>query len=234
VRSEYSELFALVWEVQHRFTGHVCVLENSFYTFTDAAGKFTLFDLPAATYMIEAAHPDVKRQELKFTMTNANRTVNFTLPEGGPKKPLYAVRAGGPHSFVGLLNAPEANAARLSFERWEYESPPTASLRITNGEPVSIMVWNVRVQTKSSGRGTDGFGWDAVSDDYPAGDIKAWYKPGESATFHWKMAGKPPWRVCVLYSKKPTELRKGSRVSPVGDFEIISDESEPQKPISDQ
>src|ERR1700730_16589571 len=69
-------------------------------------------------------------------------------------------------SFVALTNAPASNRVVISFATWSDDGPV---FRLTNREPHAILLWNVRVQTRSTDGGTDGFGWDTVYDDYPMG-----------------------------------------------------------------
>lgn len=108
----------------------------------------------------------------------------------------YVLRAGGPRNFVPVTNSPASNRAIISVIRNEGGK---VVLLLTNGEPHSILLWNVRVQTRSSGAGTDGFGWDTVADDYPNA-TRAALPPGTAGEFLVEAPDGTPWRVCILYS----------------------------------
>jgi hypothetical protein len=228
LQMQKPELFARISEDLHRLNGHICILENPFYAVTDRDGKFTLPDLPLGSYQVEAVHPRKGRSQSEVRVKGGNATVDFMLSPA-TNRFLYVVRAGGSASYVGLTNAPESNLARVSFVDWERFEPPTAVLRLTNGEACSIMVWNVRAQARSAGRGTDGAGWDTVLDEFPFGDLKAWHKPNESGEFSVQLSGPAPWRVCILYSKEPARKPPGSHISAVGNYEVISEEIRARK-----
>jgi hypothetical protein len=139
---------------------------------------------------------------------------------GTTNRHTHAIRAGGPHSFVRITNPPASNRASIFFATWSDDGPV---FRLTNGEPHAILLWNVRVQVRSTDRGTDGFGWDTVDDDYPMGTVRynsALYPPGSTGEFSVHHPGKTPWRVCVLYSTDWTDSGK----SYSGNYEVISEE----------
>jgi hypothetical protein len=102
----------------------------------------------------------------------------------------YVLRAGGPRNFVPVTNSPASNRAIISVIRNEGGK---VVLLLTNGEPHSILLWNVRVQTRSSGAGTDGFGWDTVADDYPNA-TRAALPPGTAGEFLVEAPDGTPWR----------------------------------------
>lgn len=134
----------------------------------------------------------------------------------------YHVRAGGPRSYVLLTNAPASNPVSIAFARWENGE---AVFRLTNSGRHAILLWNVRVQVMASGPGTDGFGWDTVQDDYPAGTAK--YNAGSqlagvTGEFRVAAPGRAPWRVCAIYS---TDWTDGGR-SFSGNYEVISREGD--------
>jgi len=134
----------------------------------------------------------------------------------------YHLRAGGPHSIVTITNAPASNPVAIAFAAWGDSGP---IFRLTNQEPHAILLWNVRVQTRSKDAGTDGFGWDTVYDDYPMGTAKynaANFLPGAVGEFRVQHPGKTPWRVCVLYSTDWTDSGK----SYSGNYEVIGQELE--------
>jgi hypothetical protein len=79
LRMRKPELFARISEDLHRLNGYVCVLENPFYALTDAAGKFTLPDLPAGNYTIEAAHPRAVPARREVKVTDRSPSADFTL-----------------------------------------------------------------------------------------------------------------------------------------------------------
>lgn len=125
----------------------------------------------------------------------------------------YHLRAGGPHSVTLITNAPESNPVSISLVSGTDDTP---EFRLTNGERHAILLWNVRVQVRSKGPGTDGFGWDTVSDDYPDGQAK--FLAGASGTFRVQHPHETPWRVCVIYSTDWTD--SGNSAS--GNYEVIS------------
>ncbi len=132
----------------------------------------------------------------------------------------YSLQAGGPQSFTGLTNAPSANPVRIAFVDWNNGS---ATFRLTNRESHRILLWNVRVQSRSAGLGTDGLGWDTIYDDYPEPTGKldsSRFEPGQVGEFLARLPDKMPWRVCVLYSVDWTD--SGKTFS--GNYEGISEE----------
>lgn len=133
---------------------------------------------------------------------------------------LYAVRAGGPHSFVGLTNLPVSNRASIALDR---STGDHIVFRLTNGEPHAILLWNVRVQIPAVGPGTDNLGWETVADDYPEGTAQysAAHEPRKAAgEFHVQHPGEIPWRVCILYSIDWADSGKSFS----GNYEVISTE----------
>jgi len=149
------------------------------------------------------------------------QNVALSIPLGIPTNgQTYIIQAGGSRSFVGITNIPVANRVSISFASWRDEVP---IFRLTNGEPHTILLWNVRVQVRSTGRGTDGFGWDTVYDDYPGTTGKhnsAHYPPGSTGEFRVDHPGETPWRVCAVYSMDWTDTGK----SYSGNYEVISQE----------
>src|SRR3954465_7499705 len=134
----------------------------------------------------------------------------------------YALRAGGCHNFVLLTNSPASNrvSIALKFIGGDHDDP---SFWLTNREPHAILVWNVRVQTRSVGRGTDGFGWDTVIDDYPRGTPEhnsARFEAKSTSVLRGIHPGKAPWRICILYSID----RSDSGKSYSGNYEAVSEE----------
>lgn len=132
----------------------------------------------------------------------------------------YQVRAGGASNFVGLTNAAASNRVAIRFSRVTDEG---AIFRLTNRELHTVLLWNVRVQTKSKGGGTDGFGWDTVQDDYPVLTAKynsATVLSGDVSEVRVQSPEKSPWRVCVLYSIDWTDSGKICS----GNYEAISEE----------
>lgn len=148
-----------------------------------------------------------------------------------PRPILYRVSAGGPHLIVGLDTRPESNHVAIAFHR---QGEASGIFRLTNREPVSVLIWNVRVQVPSKGPGTDGFSWDTVHDDYPTGLKLYNIPPGGFDEIEAPMYGAGPWRVCVLYSKeRKVEAAKGRQF--FGNYEVISlkvDEDQLRGPIN--
>ena len=132
----------------------------------------------------------------------------------------YHVRAFGPNSFVRITKEPASNRVAIGFAAWSDLGPV---FRLTNGEPHEILLWNVRVQTRSKAGGTDGLGWDTVQDDYPMSTTKwnsAHYPAGSIGEFRVQHPGNTPWRVCVLYSVDYTDTGKSAS----GNYEVIGQE----------
>ncbi len=164
---------------------------------------------------------------LGFTLTRAicadetaanlkgNEAVVPASPSMATNRATYAVRAGGAHSFVTITNAPSSNRVAIAFAT---STDNGAIFRITNKEPHAILLWNVRVQTRSRDAGTDGFGWDTVYDDYPMGTAN--YSSGGTGEFRVQYPGKTPWRVCILYSTDWTDSGKSCS----GNYEVIGQE----------
>ncbi len=128
----------------------------------------------------------------------------------------YTIRAGGAANFVGITNSPSSNRVGLVFSKIK---EGRAVFRLTNAEPHGILLWNVRVQTRSTGPGTDGFGWDTVADDYP-NIQRAALPPGSSEEFTVEQPDATPWRVCIVYAIDWTESGKHYQ----GDYEVCGRE----------
>jgi hypothetical protein len=154
-------------------------------------------------------------------LSNSTAQPQLAKPGGA-----YTLIAGGPHSVVVLTNSPASNLVSVTY----VPSPsPTALFRLTNREPQSIMIWNVRVQVKAKDGGTDGQGWKTVHDDYPTGNKLARIPSGGVDQIMVSWPAGEPWRVCVLYSKeRQIEPNPAGRREYTGNFEVISAElSEP-------
>jgi hypothetical protein len=155
---------------------------------------------------------------------NSNRKKEAALPSPDASTNMipYVVRAWGPNNLARLTNAPKSNRVAISLATGG-GSDAAPIFRLTNREPHAILLTNVRVQTRSTGRGTDGFGWDTVYDDYPMGtprfntSVCPPNSPGEVAVAH---PGKAPWRVCIIYSIDWSD----SGNSYGGNYEVISGE----------
>ena len=129
----------------------------------------------------------------------------------------HSIQAGGPASYVEIADRKGSNRemiAIVSRNDWN------CVFRVTNQEPHGILVWNVRVQTKSHGLGTDDLGWDTVADDYPSGE--SFIAPGRSGEFQIKRPYLTNWRICVLYS---ADLKNDGQAF-YGNYEVISPEQE--------
>lgn len=134
----------------------------------------------------------------------------------------YTLIAGGPQSVVQITNAPSSNPVSVTYVPSQSH---TAVFRLTNREPQSIIIWNVRVQVKVQDGGTDGQGWKTVHDDYPTGNKLARIPPGGTDQITAEWPDKEPWRVCVLYSKeRKIEPNPAGRREYTGNFEVISAE----------
>ena len=137
-----------------------------------------------------------------------------TVSSATSPAPLYIVRATG--GFVGFTNPPSSNRVWLYVAKNRYYG---ATFRLTNAEPHAILPWNVRVQVRSTGAGTDGTGWDTVFDDYWAG-MPGVVQPGAVGEFRVELPLKTPWRVCIIYSTDWTDTQKQYS----GQYEVISRE----------
>lgn len=117
------------------------------------------------------------------------------------RPPGYVVRAGGPHSYTVITNPPNSQPVTLSLLR---DRGDGIDFRLSNGLPHAILLWNVRVQVRVAGPGTDGFGWETVADDYPnaapASRNQASCPPGGVMDFQVTHPGRTPWRVCALFA----------------------------------
>lgn len=133
----------------------------------------------------------------------------------------YTLKAGGPVSYNRLTSPPELNKLRIALNKRQ-DDYSLIWFSLTNAEPDEILIWNVRVQVKSPGEslGTDGFGWDTISDDFP-GFADAVLKPGQGTKMAIPPPNAPMWRVCILYAKERKDA-PGPKVY-AGDHEIISD-----------
>ena len=128
--------------------------------------------------------------------------------------------------LTAITNAPLSNSVQISLAPRNHRHPSDVGVfRITNAENCSILIWNVRVQVPSAGRGTDGLGWDTVQDDYPTGTSH--FESHQADEIYVRRPDHAPWRVCILYSKEvPAGDRpNGSGRSWVGDYEVISKET---------
>ena len=117
------------------------------------------------------------------------------------RRPGYVVRAGGPHSYVAITNPPNSRPVTLSLLRDRGEG---IDFRLSNGLPHAVLLWNVRVQVRVPGPGTDGYGWETVADDYPnsapSSRNSANCPPGGVMDVQVTHPGRTPWRVCALYA----------------------------------
>jgi hypothetical protein len=145
----------------------------------------------------------------------------------------YAVQAGGPNVINPITNAPKSNHVRVFFKNWSGDNPDknVGFFGLTNEESRDILLWNVRVQVPSKGKGTDGFGWDTVYDNYPTGTPncdRCVFPPGSSGEFQVERPCGKPWRVCILYSIKTVEAGKGggNGTHYGGNYEVISQKME--------
>lgn len=136
-------------------------------------------------------------------------------------EPLYTLSAGGPQVFAPLYTWPESNHVAVVFSR---EDDRGGIYRVTNREPMAILIWNVRVQIPAKDGGTDGFGWKTVHDDYPSMQ-SARIEPGAFAelTAPNPSNGSDSWRVCLLYSME----RVANERRYYGNYEAISASVQP-------
>lgn len=69
-------------DVHGWMTSHVGVLDHPFFAVTDETGAFTIKDLPAGEYTIEAWHenwPQAKTETIKVAADGETKTVDFTF-----------------------------------------------------------------------------------------------------------------------------------------------------------
>jgi hypothetical protein len=134
---------------------------------------------------------------------------------------VYYVRAGGPCVVpTKLKGSPTNNPVSITFASTDGFD---ATFRLTNREPVAILVWNVRVQVKVKDGGTDGQGWKTVHDDYPSGMSGA-IATGAADQIIAREPSNGRWRVCVIYSKERFGAPGQTGRQFAGNFEIISQE----------
>ncbi len=82
-----EDTFQIKCDVHPWMTAYTMVVTNPFYAVTGADGKFTIADLPAGTYEIEAWHEKLGKQTGKVTVGEGDsKTVDFKFsPPGGAK-----------------------------------------------------------------------------------------------------------------------------------------------------
>lgn len=163
----------------------------------------------------------------RVTAIGMAKTLAASPQAAGQNHPRYIVNAGGPRNFVGISKEGlVSNQVRVAFKSWRREAPSGGSIAVfslTNAESQSILLWNVRVQVPSKGGGTDGYGWDTIHDDYPAGSREI-FPPGTSGEFVVEPPRETTWRVCILYSKEEAEADRppGGRRRYFGNHEVIT------------
>jgi len=136
--------------------------------------------------------------------------------------PLYYLNAGGPYLIVGFDTLPESNRLSMTFL---YSADGLSGFRLTNQEPTTILIWNVRTQIRSTNTVTKEVTWVTKHDDYPSINPSAKMAPGEVATLHVPYARPMPWRLCLIYSKEQ-QHRNSTNRGIFGDYEVISREIE--------
>jgi plastocyanin len=72
-----EEPFQIKCDVHPWMTAYAMVIDNPFYFVTTDDGKFTLADLPAGTYEIEAWHEKLGKKTEKITVGEGAATVDF-------------------------------------------------------------------------------------------------------------------------------------------------------------
>lgn len=146
------------------------------------------------------------------------KTPSETSAEPRPNRS-YILKAGGPSSVTVVTNPPDENNASIRLRGLNTQANRFTFI-VRNNEPEEILIWNVRVQKKSEGRGTDGFGWDTISDDYPESD-RGPIPSGQFARLTVQPPAASTWRTCVLYAKEQRNA-SGEKVYG-GNYEIISE-----------
>jgi hypothetical protein len=66
-------------EVHGWMFAYVGVTDSPFYSVSDKDGTFTIHNVPAGNYTVEAFHRKAGKKDEKVTVGDANATVNFTL-----------------------------------------------------------------------------------------------------------------------------------------------------------
>lgn len=74
-----EKMMKIKCEVHNWMSTYAGVVSNPFFDVSDADGNFTLKDVPAGNYVIEAWHEKFGVQELKVTVSNKPTTANFTF-----------------------------------------------------------------------------------------------------------------------------------------------------------
>lgn len=82
-----EDTFQIKCDVHPWMTAYTVVVTNPFYAVTGADGKFTIANLPAGTYEIEAWHEKLGKQTAKVTVGESDsKAVEFKFsPPGGAK-----------------------------------------------------------------------------------------------------------------------------------------------------
>jgi hypothetical protein len=145
------------------------------------------------------------------TSSNSNKLANT---------PFYYLHAGGPHLIVGFDTLPESNRLSMTFL---LSSDGFSSFRLTNQEPTTILIWNVRTQFRSTNTVTKEVTWVTKHDDYPSINPSAKLAPGGVATLHVPYARPTPWRLCLIYSKEQ-QHRNSTNRGIFGNYEVVSKE----------
>jgi hypothetical protein len=163
----------------------------------------------------------------RVTAIGMAKTLAASPQAASQNHPRYIVNAGGPRNFVGISEeGSESNQVRVALKSWRREVPSGGRIAVfglTNAGSQAILLWNVRVQVPSTGGGTDGYGWDTIHDDYPAGSREI-FPPGTSGEFVVEPPRETTWRVCILYSKEESEADRptGGRRRYFGNHEVIT------------
>ena len=76
-----ESVFPFKCDVHPWMTAWVAVLDHPFFAVTGKDGKFTIANLPAGTYEVEAWHEKLGTQTQTVTVSDADQAVNFTFTQ---------------------------------------------------------------------------------------------------------------------------------------------------------
>ena len=181
---------------------------------TAARNIFSVFLSLLVVAFIGGCASSTPDTQSKATTSPQIKSTNATNPI------LYYLPAGGPSLIVGFDTLPESN--RLSMTLLAC-ADGVALFRLTNQEPTTILIWNVRTQVRSTNSLAKEVSWVTKHDDYPSIRPDAKMAPGAVATLSVPYARPMPWRLCLIYSKEQ-QHRNSTNRSIFGDYEVISGE----------
>lgn len=168
--------------------------------------KFIFIAAIASLAVLRAAEPAAS----PGTNTNPGRI----------QKALYVLKAGG--GYNAMFTRP--SSSKLQVTVWRKKNGDIRG-RFQNDEPAEVLVWNVRVQSRCPGQGTDGQGWETLVDEYPwpksmdfsqtrgSSFNSSKLAPGQSVEFSISEVTPFPWRLCLIYQVESQPKRQCEAIS---------------------